>query len=309
MTDDELPEGCALATVPELFVLNPPKPRADEFADDLPVSVPMPAVEAETGTISAPKQRAFAEVRKGFTAFRDGDVILAKITQCMENGKAAIARNLTNGLGFGSTEFHVFRSTGAALPEYLFHFIRQESFRRNAEAEMSGSVGRKRVPAEFLKGVELPLPPLAEHRRIVAAVERIHDQVTAGRARGFPGTPRHHDREGRRGRGLQSRATAAACQGQSLRSPPRSHRRLQSGFLVGNGTVRGATSHRKGDACGTDHGRDFEVPGLSTVSVQCVCSGIAKRKPEVVGSLNRGSTTAAVRSPSARKSVPSSQTL
>src|SRR5205823_5142697 len=101
-------------------------------------------------------------VRSGYTAFRDGDVIMAKITPCMENGKAAIVRNTTNSLGFGSTEFHVLRPNGVALAEYLFYFIRQESFRAAAEAEMTGSVGQRRVPAAFLQAAELPLPPLAE---------------------------------------------------------------------------------------------------------------------------------------------------
>src|SRR5438552_2865741 len=87
--------------------------------------VPMPAVDADLGTIASPQQRAFGAVRNGYTAFREQDVIVAKITPCMENGKAAIARDLLNGLGFGSTEFHVLRPNGATLPEYLFYYVRQ----------------------------------------------------------------------------------------------------------------------------------------------------------------------------------------
>ena len=183
-TDDELPEGWVAATLPEVFRLNPPKAKGADYRDDLPVTfVPMPAVDALTGTIRAPTVRDFGAVKKGFTSFRDGDVILAKITPCMENGKAAVVGGMLNGLGFGSTEFHVFRPTGAVLAEYLFHFLRQESFRRNAADEMTGSVGQKRVPAEFLAGVELPVPPLAEQRRIVAAVGRVLDKVSSARAR------------------------------------------------------------------------------------------------------------------------------
>ena len=98
---------------------------------------------------------------------------MAKITPCMENGKAAIARSLANGLGFGSTEFHVLRSNGAVLPEFIYYFVRQESFRRVAEAEMTGSVGQKRVPLAFLKQSELPLPPLAEQERIVGKIQQL----------------------------------------------------------------------------------------------------------------------------------------
>src|SRR5262249_2338419 len=107
---DEIAEGWALVSFPEVCEINPPKPRADALPLDLHVTfVPMPAVDAQNGAITNPLPRHFSEVRKGFTAFRDEDVIMAKITPCMENGKAAIARGLLNGLGFGSTEFHVIR--------------------------------------------------------------------------------------------------------------------------------------------------------------------------------------------------------
>jgi type I restriction enzyme S subunit len=143
----------------------------------------MPAVDAEEGAIINASIRSFTEVRKGFTSFREDDVIMAKITPCMENGKAAIARGLQNGLGFGSTEFHVMRLSGGVLPDYLYRFIRQESFRRAAEQEMTGSVGQKRVPATFLEEARLPIPPLAEQRRIVAKVEEVLSHVNAARER------------------------------------------------------------------------------------------------------------------------------
>lgn len=206
-TDDELPEGWVAAALPAVFKLNPPKAKGADYSDDLPVTfVPMPAVDALTGTIRTPSVRSFGEVKKGFTSFRDGDVILAKITPCMENGKAAVVGGMLNGLGFGSTEFHVFRPTGAVLPEYLFHFLRQESFRRNAADEMTGSVGQKRVPAEFLTGVELPVPPLAEQWRIVTGVGRVLDKVSSARAR--------LDRVPTTLKRFRQAVLAAACSGQ-----------------------------------------------------------------------------------------------
>lgn len=172
------------AKLGEVCHINPPKPKRGTVQPSLPVSfVPMPAVDAQSGTIASPTVRPYAEVAKGFTAFRDGDVIMAKITPCMENGKAAIVHGLTNGLGFGSTEFHVLRPTERVLAAYVYYFIRQGSFRQAAEMEMTGSVGQKRVPADFIESAEIPLPPLAEQKRIVEAIERLTARVDAARAR------------------------------------------------------------------------------------------------------------------------------
>lgn len=171
---NELPEGWELPCLKDILDINPPKPRQDAVPSDTAVSfVPMPAVDADLGSINASEVRTFAEVRKGYTAFQNEDVIFAKITPCMENGKAAIARNLLNNLGFGSTEFIVFRSNGAIVPDYLYHYIRQESYRKLAEANMTGSVGQKRVPKEFVQNSLIPLPPLQEQQRIVESIERL----------------------------------------------------------------------------------------------------------------------------------------
>jgi type I restriction enzyme S subunit len=139
---------------------------------DSPVSfVPMSAVDADTGS-TEPEERLFGEIGKGFTRFRDGDVLVAKITPCFENGKIAQAR-LEHPLGFGSTEFHVVRAHPEQVnPRYLVHFLRQESVRRNGEARMTGSAGQRRVPKVFISELEVPLPPLSEQRRIADILDR-----------------------------------------------------------------------------------------------------------------------------------------
>ena len=181
----DLPEGWTVVQANDVCDINPHKPDIDALpADTLVTFVPMAAVDESSGRITSPENRPFGELRsKSYTPFAEGDVLFAKITPCMENGKAALARGLTNKLGFGSTEFHAFRSLGAILPEYLYHYIRQQSFRGDAQAHMTGTAGQLRVPAEYVKDFQLPLPPLAEQKRIVAKVEALLERVNAARAR------------------------------------------------------------------------------------------------------------------------------
>lgn len=157
----------------EICEINPRLPRDHGLADDAIVSfVPMAAVDEVTGTIATPQACAFAEVKKGFTSFRDGDVLFAKITPCMENGKAALAQGLSGGIGFGSTEFHVLRASGQVLPEWLRYFVRREAFRREAKRNFTGTAGQQRVPTTFLAGAEIPVPPLPEQRHLVDLLSR-----------------------------------------------------------------------------------------------------------------------------------------
>jgi type I restriction enzyme S subunit len=181
--EDDLPEGWALSALADVVDINPPKPKPDALPAAAPVSfLPMAAV-SEEGIVTDPQTRAFSEVRKGYTAFADGDVILAKITPCFENGKAALVGRLTNGLGFGSSEFHVLRSLGGLLPKFVFHYFHQPAFRQDAAESMSGTAGQARVTTDYMRGLSIPLPPLAEQRRIVEKVEALLAQVNAARAR------------------------------------------------------------------------------------------------------------------------------
>ncbi|MGK8235404.1 restriction endonuclease subunit S [Roseovarius sp. MS2] len=175
-----LPQGWAAPKLEEVCDFNP-KHSSDADQSQLASFVPMPAVSEHSGAIDGAVDRPLSEIWKGYTHFADSDVIFAKITPCMENGKAAVARGLTNGIACGSTEFHVLRSKGAVLPEYVWRFMRQDSFRRDAEAHMSGAVGQRRVPKPYLEQHEIPLPPLPEQRRIVRKLDTLSARSTTAR--------------------------------------------------------------------------------------------------------------------------------
>jgi type I restriction enzyme S subunit len=175
-----LPLGWTRASIDELCQFNPKHDR--DTPSDLPVSfVPMAAVSEVSGRIETPEIREFGEVKSGFTQFANGDVIWAKITPCMENGKSAVAKSLTNGLGCGSTEFMVLRSYGAVESDYLHRFMRQESYRKAARKTMQSGVGQARVPKDFVLDTQIPLPPLNEQKRIVARTHALHARSNAAK--------------------------------------------------------------------------------------------------------------------------------
>jgi type I restriction enzyme S subunit len=150
-------------------------PHLDKSAyrDDLEVSfVPMAAVEAGSGRMEVSQARRFSTVKKGYTPFREGDVLFAKITPCMENGKMAVVPKLSNGLGFGSTEFHVLRPHQGIDPRYVYYFVSSQGFRREAAHRMTGAVGQKRVPKSFLEEASIPAPLFADQQLIVAEIEK-----------------------------------------------------------------------------------------------------------------------------------------
>lgn len=177
----ELPKGWVETTLQDLCEFNPKHDPETDRATTVSF-IPMPAVDDETGAIvDRSAIRPLSEVWKGYTHFADADVIFAKITPCMENGKIAVARDLENGMACGSTEFHVLRSMGAVEPDFVWRFLRQRSYRQVAERSMTGAVGQHRVPKPFLEGTMLPLPPLAEQKRIVAKLDALNAKSTRAR--------------------------------------------------------------------------------------------------------------------------------
>ncbi len=177
---EDVPCSWGFPTLEEIVEVNP-KLDKTQFEDDLDVSfVPMPAVEAESGEIDVSELRKFSDVKKGYTAFQENDVLFAKITPCTENGKMAVVPSVKNGVGFGSTEFHVLRSYSGISPQYVYYYVSSKLFRIEAEHNMTGAVGQRRVPAPWLSAVEIPLPPSNEQHRIVAKIEELFSELDKG---------------------------------------------------------------------------------------------------------------------------------
>ena len=165
--------GWVETTLGEITELRPPKKQVKEHLkeNDLVSFVPMAQLSEKSRHFKEAEKKPLSAVYKGYTYFADGDVLLAKITPCFENGKLGIAIGLTNGVGFGSSEYFVLRPSKSLDANYLTYFLDQENFRQAGQAVMGGAVGHKRVPKEFIRALAIPLPPLEEQKRIVAVLD------------------------------------------------------------------------------------------------------------------------------------------
>ena len=179
-TETRLPPGWGVARIEQIAEVNPRLDLGDQTDGTTVSFVPMAAVEAETGSIDVSRNRPLSEVKKGYRHFRAGDVLFAKITPCMENGKMAVVPPLRDGLGFGSTEFHVLRPHREISPNYLHRFISAAPFRRDAEHHMTGAVGQRRVPTSYLAEQPIPIPPAQEQVRIATKIEELFSELDAG---------------------------------------------------------------------------------------------------------------------------------
>ncbi|SRR6266487_554979 len=169
---NRLPDGWEMSTLGEVCEINPSRKEIAALPDDLDVSfVPMAAV-SEDGRLIDAKTRKVSEVKKTFPHFKDRDVLIAKITPCFENGKRWLANSLTNGVGFGSTEFHVLRAKGRVVPEWVYYFVSLPELRKEGQRRMTGTAGQKRVPASFLEEHSIPVPLPAVQEKIVLALRR-----------------------------------------------------------------------------------------------------------------------------------------
>ena len=175
-----IPPQWAIAELSRIAEINPPLDRCI-LSDDISVDfVPMRAVEPNGGGLLRPEITTYGKAKKGYTAFVSGDVIMAKITPCMENGKTCVVPVLPGAACFGSTEFHVIRAERGVDSRWIANYLLQHSTRYAAQRQMSGGVGQMRVPSAFLETLSVPVPPDSEQTRILDTLDELLSDLDAG---------------------------------------------------------------------------------------------------------------------------------
>jgi type I restriction enzyme S subunit len=160
--------------IKDCCLIKPPKSEARTLGDNDEVSfMPMDTLGINQKFAIPNQVKRLSEVVGSYTYFAEGDVLLAKITPCFENGKLGIAKNLINRVGFGSSEYFVFRPNAEVDPNWLYFYLNRAEFRNAGAKHMSGAVGHKRVTKEFIEDTLLPLPSVFEQKKLVADIENL----------------------------------------------------------------------------------------------------------------------------------------
>ena len=176
-----LPKGWEWSNLATVGVINPRNDASDETIASF---VEMRSIPVAFSAEHVAESRPWRDIKSGFTQFAEGDVGVAKITPCFENGKSTVFQNLSNGIGAGTTELHIVRPFGGIAPRYVLLFLKTPAFLLNGEAVMTGSAGQKRMPRDYFERTPFPLPPLAEQSRIVTRVEELMRLCDALEAKG-----------------------------------------------------------------------------------------------------------------------------
>jgi type I restriction enzyme M protein len=171
-------EGIEWVELGEISEINPKKSQTNDLAKDTMVSfVPMADVSENRMFFKPREQKQLSDVSGSYTYFAEGDVLLAKVTPCFENGKAGVATGLQNGIGFGSSEFIVLRPSERVLPEIVYAYISSIDFREIGKRMMTGTGGLQRIPTDFVKGYKVPLPSTEDQQRIAEEIRRLESAI------------------------------------------------------------------------------------------------------------------------------------
>ena len=170
---DVFSQGFIEKKLSECSLINPSKTEIKQVDENTLISFVEMASVNEAGFINRKEDRLLKDLKKGsYTYFKENDIIIAKITPCMENGKCAFATDLTNGFAMGSSEFHVIRANEAVvLGKYIFALLNRESVRKEAEKNMTGSSGHRRVPASFYADYRIPTPDIINQQKLISEIE------------------------------------------------------------------------------------------------------------------------------------------
>jgi restriction endonuclease S subunit len=174
-------KGVTQKKVSDCALINPSKTEIRHVDENTLISFVEMASVNEAGFINRKEDRSLKDLKKGsYTYFKENDIIIAKITPCMENGKCAFATDLTNGLAMGSSEFHVIRANEeVVLGKYIFALLNRESVRKEAEKNMTGSSGHRRVPASFYENYRIPVPGLTTQQQLITEIATHETSITA----------------------------------------------------------------------------------------------------------------------------------
>lgn len=173
----QVPENWKIAQIKRISALNPRKSTLREEKDSLCTFLPMEKLR--TNAVTLDETRPIHEVYGGYSYFCDGDILIAKVTPCFENGNIAVANGLVNGIGFGSTEINVLRVNGKGHNRFLYYRLQEEQFRTIAKSEMRGTGGLKRVPTDLFESFTIGLPDTDEQATIAATLDRETARIDA----------------------------------------------------------------------------------------------------------------------------------
>ena len=166
---ENLPDSWCLTDIKSTFTINPKNKVADNTIAGF---VPMTNILDGYSNEFRFESRLWGDIKKGFTHFAEGDIVVAKISPCLENRKSAIITSLPNGIGAGTTELFVFRSQ-CVLPEYGLYFFKSNSFINHCIGTLNGVVGQQRVSKSIIESIKFPLPPISEQKQIIEAVNKV----------------------------------------------------------------------------------------------------------------------------------------
>ena len=183
MEKTRLPAGWVVKTLGEVCEINPKKSEINNLpANHLVSFLPMKDLGVAQNQINPITIKQLSEVKGSYTYFRNNDVLLAKVTPCFENGKLGIAKNLKNEIGFGSSEYIVFRPKNEILSEYLFYTLLSSKFRNRGKELMYGAVGLKRLSKDYVKNFIAPFPLIEKQKQIVATLDKAFAAIATAKA-------------------------------------------------------------------------------------------------------------------------------